>query len=210
MDEVGLSSRVSGKPERDHQHSNGNTPYHERSRPISQQGSRNGQMQHSPLERQNSAQFLSQQQYNSPVALDPNYDQFSISSPIYAAPNAVSQQQMQYQQALLAAQGRGISPGNVYGGYPSPAPSFDNFRQTQPSPMPQQVSSSPMMQHAGYAPPGFGPMVSGGMMGGYAPYQGMYFPQQGMQQQQQQAGGRRGRVSLPRCVLYIGNDLAVC
>ena len=207
MDEVGLASRIGGKSDREHQGSNGNSPYHERSRPMSQQGLRNSHTQQSPLQRQNSLPFVpgsSQQQYNSPAALNmemngiTQYDQFGVNSPMYT-PNSIGNQQMQYQQALLAAQAqsRGISPAQAYGGYPSPSSPFDNYRQNQASPMPQQpppMSNSPMLQQQhGYAPPGFGPMVSGGMMAGYSPYQMQYIPQQ--QMQQQQAGGRRGRVS---------------
>ena len=210
MDEVGLSSRIGGKPERDHsQHSNGSTPYHERSsRPMSQQGSRNGPVhQHSPMERQNSNQFLpshaQQQQFSSPISMDPSsYDPFSLSSPLYSTP-PISQQHLQYQQALLAASNaRGMAPTSVYSGYPSPAPSFDNFRPNQSSPITQQVGTSPMMQHTGYALPGFGtPMVgAGGIMGGFPAYQGMYFAGQGVAGQNGGGGGvggsRRGRVSL--------------
>ncbi|MCJ1248029.1 hypothetical protein MMC30_005244 [Trapelia coarctata] len=200
MDEVGLSSRVNGKPDREHQSAHGSTPYHERSRPVSQQG-RNSHGQ-PPMERQNSGSFmpgLSQPQFNSPanISMDLNglasYDQFGLNSPIYT-PNTMNPQQMQYQQALLAASARGISPAHVFGGYPSPSPSYDNYRQNQASPMTQQpppMSTSPMLQQSGYPPPGFSPMVSGGMMGGYNTYPMQYFSQQPMQQQQ--AGGRRGR-----------------
>ncbi|MCJ1383013.1 hypothetical protein MMC17_006126 [Xylographa soralifera] len=202
MDEVGLSSRTGGKPDREHQGSNGNSPYHDRSRPMSQQGLRNGHRQQSPMERQNSGTYvpgMNSGQYNSPggLAMDMNgigqFEQYGLSSPIYT-PNSISTQQMQYQQALLAASQRGISPAHAYGGYPSPSPSYDNYRLSQASPMTQQppaMSSSPMLQQSGYAPPGFGSMVAGGIMPGYNAYPMQYFPQQ--QMQQQQAGGRRGR-----------------
>jgi len=205
MDEVGLSSRVSGKPDREHQSAHGSTPYHERSRPVSQQGRSNHG--HSPMERQNSGSYipgLNQPQFNSPanIGMDLNglasYDQFGLNSPIFT-PNTMNPQQMQYQQALLAASARGISSAHVFGGYPSPSPSYDNYRQNQASPMTQQpppMSTSPMLQQSGYPPPGFSPMVSGGMMGGYNTYPMQYFPQQ--QMPQQQAGGRRGRVSSTR------------
>lgn len=204
MDEVGLSSRVGGKPDREHAGSNGNSPYHDRSRPMSQQGLRNGHRQQSPMERQNSGSYIptmNAAQYSSPASMtmDINglgqYDQYGLNSPIYT-PTSISSQQIQYQQAILAASQRGISPAHIFGGYPSPSPSYDSYRQVQGSPMTQQppaMSSSPMLQQSGYAPPGFPPMVAGGMMGGYSPYQMQYFPQQ--MQQQQQAGGRRGRVS---------------
>jgi protein JSN1 len=206
MDEVGLSSRVNGKADREHQSSHGGTPYHDRSRPVSQSGSRGPHIQ-SPMERQNSNSFapgLGQSQFNSPTNMNMDlnslagYDQFGLNSPLYT-PNSITSQQMQFhQQALLAASGRGISP-QLYGSYPSPSSSFDNnYRPNQASPMSQQappMSTSPMLQQSGYAPPGFGPLVGGGIMGGYNPYPVQFFPQQ-MPQQQQQAGGRRGRVSL--------------
>ena len=211
MDEVGLSSRIGGKSDRDRS-ANASSPFHDRSRPISQQGSRSGQVQHSPMERQNSGQYIStvgQQQFlpQGNMGLDPTglsaYDQFGLNTPVFAS-GGMNPQQMQYQQNLLAASGRGMSPATFYpnvngsamGGYGSASPSFDSYRQNQHSPLPQQnqpMSPGPMMQQSTYAPPGFSPLVGAGMMGGYQ-YPMQYYPQQ--QQMQQQAGGRRGRVSL--------------
>lgn len=210
MDEVGLSSRIGGKSDRDHS-ANANSPFHDRSRPMSQQGSRNGHMQHSPMERQNSGQYIptiGPQQFfqQGNMGLDSNglsgHDQFGLNAPVFTS-SGINPQQMQYQQNLLAASGRGMSPANFYpnvnggamGGYGSVSPSYDSYRQNQHSPLPQQsqpMSPSPMMQQSVYAPPGFNSLVGGGMMGGYQ-YPMQYYPQQ--QQMQQQAGGRRGRVS---------------
>ena len=216
MDEVGLSSRVGGKTERDHS-AGGHSPYHDRSRPMSQQGSRNGHVPQSPMERPHSGQFVStlnqpqfSHQANIPMesaSLSP-FDQFGLNSPIFT-PNAISPQQMQYQQALLAASGRGgVSPAGFYPNmntgslatFGTASPSFENYRHGPNSPMPQQAPSlnaNPVMHQSGFAPPGFSPVVGGGIMGGYQ-YPMQYYPQQMQQQQQQQqqvqAAGRRGRV----------------
>lgn len=198
MDEVGLSSRTNSKTERDHS-AHSSSPYHERSRPISQQGSRTGhQQQQAPMERQPSGQLMNQHPY-APAGLDTNilssYEQYNVSSPIYTptAMNNMNPQQMAYQQALLAASQRNMPPTPVYGGYPASTASYDNYRPNPTSTMGQQpapMSTSPMMQGAGYPPPGFSPMVSAGMMGGFPGYPMQYYPPQ---QMQQPAGGRRGR-----------------
>ena len=201
IDEVGLSSRV-GKVDREHPAPNGHA-YHERSRPVSQHGASNNHMAQPPMERQHSGQYISsigQSQYTTPPTEPNGYDQFNINNAVFNS-NPLSSQELQYQQAILA---RGISPASFYpsmsamgpSGYGSPAASVASYRnlqgQGQNSPMPQQVpmSPNPMMQQPGFAPPGFNPLVGGGMMAGYQ-YPMQYFPQQ----VQQQAGGRRGRVS---------------
>ena len=209
MDEVGLSSRTGGKSERDHSAS-GHSPYHDRSRPMSQQGSRNSHIQQSPMERQHSGPFvpaLGQPHFTQPgsLAVDPtglpSYDQYGLNSPVFT-PNALSPQQMQYQQALLATSGRNVSPAGFFptmntgslGAYGSTSTSFDNYRQGQSSPIPPQppsMSPNPLMHQPGFAPPGFSPVVGGGMMGGYQ-YPMQYYPPP---MPQQQAAGRRGRVS---------------
>ena len=207
MDEVGLSSRVGGKAERDHQPvNNSSSPYHDRGRPVSQSGSRNGHMQHSPMERQHSGNYVTpigQQQFTpGPMPMDqglPAYEQFGLNSPAFT-PTTITPQQMQYQQALFAASTRGVSPSyypsisnGQLGGFGSPSSNYDTFRPSPNASMTHQgpsISPSPMIQQT-FAPPGFGPMVTGGMMAGYQ-YPMQYFPQQ---QMQQQAGGRRGRVS---------------
>ena len=207
MDEVGLSSRLGGKMDRDHHSVNG-SPYHDRSRPMSQQGSRPNHLHQSPMERQHSGQFiptLGQQQFpQQPViSMDSaglsGYDQFGLNSPVFPT-TAINPQQMQYQQALLATSARGVSPGGFYpnangvslGNYGTPPPSFDHYRHNQSASIPQQqpISPNPMMSQNTFGPPGFSPMMTGGMMGGYQ-YPMQYFPQQ---QMQQPAGGRRGRV----------------
>ncbi|MCJ1358253.1 MAG: hypothetical protein MMC33_008252 [Icmadophila ericetorum] len=205
MDEVGLSSRAGGKAERDHQPVNtGSSPYHDRGRPISQSGSRNGQMQHSSMERQHSGNYVTpigQQQFTpGPMTMDqglPAFEQFGLNNPAFT-PTAITPQQMQYQQALYAASTRGVSPSfypsinnGQLGGFGSPTSNYDSYRPSPNASMTHQgpsISPSPMMQQP-FAPPGFGPMVSGGMMAAYQ-YPMQYFPQQ---QMQQQAGGRRGR-----------------
>jgi protein JSN1 len=200
MDEVGLSSRSGTKSERDPMNQGGGSPYQERSRSISQHGSRSGPGQPS-VERQNSGQFMStlgQHPYGPQAPLDTNilspFEQYNVSSPIYT-PTTMGSHQIAYQQAMLQASSQNMTPNPVYGGYPPSSASFDTYRQNQHSPMGRQplpMSTSPMIQSAGYPPPGFPPMMSGGMMNGYNGYPVPYYPQQ---QMQQQAGGRRGRVS---------------
>ena len=193
MDEVGLSTR-GGKSERES--SAGPAGYHDRSRPISQQGSRTP---HPNLERQNSAPYASMGAYSNNPAMESNnaYDQFNVGSPVFT-PTSISPQQIQYQQAMLAASARNMSPTTMYGGFPAPAMSFDSYRGGVTSPMNQQtppLNSSPLIQGNGFAPPGFPPMVNGGMVNGNYGYAQMpyYAPQM-----QQHAGGKRGRVSCPR------------
>ena len=204
MDEVGLSSRTGGKTERDYSASNGNSPYQDRSRSVSQQGSQNRAM-HS-LERRSSSQFpptMHAQPFAQPnLSLDTgsitSFDQFNVNSPVFT-PSAMTNPQLQYQQALLNNQARSMSTGyyptaNGLGGYTGQA-AFDGNRFNAQAPNAAMVQSPMMQQQAGFGaapPPGFGPIVTGnGMMGGYAQPYNMYYPQQ----MQQQAGGRRGRVS---------------
>ena len=183
MDEVGLSSRGGSKADRDG--STGASPYHDRSRPMSQQGARNGLS----LERQNSGQLPTVPPFSGNTGLDaaPLYDQYNVTSPIFT-PTAISGQQLQYHNALLAST-RNMSPTNMYGGFPAPSAPFDNYRPAMNSPMGQQgaqMSPGAMLSNANYPPPGFP------MMAGYSGYAQMpYYPQQ---QMQQQAGARRGRV----------------
>ena len=190
MDEVGLSSRGTKS---DREDTNGAIPYHDRSRPLSQQGSRNG---HTLLERQSSGQFLPMASFAASSTLDTNgvYDQFNVGSPVFT-PTTISSQQLQYQQALLATSARNMSPTNLYSSYPNTPASFDNYRQSMASPMAQQgaqISSSPMLQGAGYPPPGFPPIMNAGLVNNGYYAQVPFYPQQ---QMQQHAGGRRGRVS---------------
>ena len=205
MDEVGLSSRLGSKTERDYAASNGNSPYQDRSRSVSQQGSQNRAM-HS-VERRSSSQYpqgMPGQQFGQPnLSLDTgslsSFDQFNVNSPVFT-PSAMNNPQLQYQQALLNSQARNMSTGGYYpaanglGGYPGQA-AFDGNRFNPQVQNAAMVQSPMMQQQAGFGaapPPGFGPMVTGnGLMGGYAQPYNMYYPQQ----MQPQAGGRRGRVS---------------
>ncbi|KAI4132922.1 MAG: hypothetical protein LQ347_002371, partial [Umbilicaria vellea] len=214
MDEVGLSSARLGKADRDSQSPSGRGQHHDRSRPMSQHGTPNGHMHQQNVARQYSQPMNQQQQYASPhlMPLDtnslPTFDQYGLNglnSPNFT-PNPLSQQ-LQYQALLAQAQARGISPGGAFypgmsapglGGYATPSPSIDNFRnlqQQQGSTMPQ-MSPSPMAQQGGFQPPPpqFNPLMGAGMMPGYQ-YPMSYFPQQQQQQQMQgqQSGGRRGR-----------------
>ncbi|MCJ1306312.1 hypothetical protein MMC08_009132 [Hypocenomyce scalaris] len=221
MDEVGLSSARLGKADRDSQSPSGRGPHHDRSRPMSQHGTPNGHMHQPKMVRQYSGpnlQTMGRQQFASPglMPLDTNnipaFEQYGLgglNSPNFT-PNPLNQQ-LQYQALLAQAQARGISPGispgGFYsgmsapglGGYATPSPSIDNFRnlQAQNPPMPQ-MSPNPMGQQAGFPPPSFNPLMGAGMMPGYQ-YPMSYFPQQQQQQQQQQQmqqqqnRGRRGR-----------------
>ena len=191
MDEVGLSTRGS-KSERET--STGPSGYQDRSRPISQHGARAA---HPGLERQNSAPYPSAGAYNNnPPTVDTSniYDQFSVNSPVFT-PTTISPQQLQYQQAMLASAARNMSPTAVYGNFTTPSVPFDTYRQGMTSPLTHQtpqLSTSPMMQSNGFPPPGFPPVMSGGMTNGnYGYAQVPYYPQQ---QMQQHSGGRRGRV----------------
>ncbi len=219
MDEVGLSAR-NGRPDRDNQSFQGRNVSHERQRPASQHSAGTSHMAQPKMERQHSGQYVPtmghqqfEHQSNMGRAADPgamsSFEQFGLNglnSPMFT-PNplsAISPQQLQYQQALLAASSRGASPGNFYpgmaaaglGGYATPSPSMDNLRnmQSHGAPInvaPPPMSPSPMLQQSGFAPPPFSPLMGGQMMGGYQ-FPMQYFPQQ--PQQQQLGGGRRGRV----------------
>ena len=229
MDEVGLSAR-GGRADRDSQSLQGRNMSHERQRPVSQHSAGTGHHTPQPrMERQYSGQYIptmGHQQYDAQSgmgrAVDPNsmsaFEQYGLNglnSPMFT-PNpiaAINPQQLQYQQALLAASSRGASPGTFYpgmaatglGGYATPSPSMDNLRnmQNHGSPIagpPPQMSPSPMLQQSGFAPPPFSPLMGGQIMGGYQfPLQ--YFPQQQQQQHHQHQlnnGARRGRVSRTR------------
>ena len=199
MDEVGLASRVGSKSERDGPHSNSSSPYPDRSRSLSQQGARSGHIQQSPMGRHDSAQFSPPMSgYGLPSGLDGSilspYEQFAVNSPMFT-PTSIGPQQLAYQQALMQASSQPLPPTPLYGGYTPSSATFDGFRQAQPSPMGRQpsLSSSPMMPTAGYPPPpGFPPMMSGGMVPNYGGYPMPFYPPQ---QIPPQAGGRRGRVS---------------
>ncbi|KAI9737047.1 MAG: hypothetical protein M1834_000637 [Cirrosporium novae-zelandiae] len=212
MDEVGLSSRSGGGSNRDHHHNrehmNGHASNTDRQRNMSQQVPYQGHMQQQqqqqqqPMERQYSGQYFpsAQQPFDQQQGLPRmdttmSFDQYNVNnmgSPIYT-PTPVAMPQ--YQQALLNASSRGMSPNGFYPtiappGYGSPSPSLDNFRNQSPVPFPQMPMGGPMLGQNGFPSQSFGPLVGGSM------YQyPQYFPPQ--QPLQQQAGGRRGRVSIP-------------
>lgn len=206
MDEVGLSTRNgSAGPSRDNAingHSN------ERVRPGSQQSQIGNQIP----PQYGASQFYPQMQQpgfdmgmsmQRTDSMDSNlgqYQSYGLQGPMFNQGNVqqispISMQQIQYQQSLLA---RAPPPMNNYypsmqsgfGGFGSPSPSLDNYRsQANPiQPPQQQMSPGPMMNQNSFGPPGFGNMG----MGGYG-YGGMPMGY-GMQQQEQQVNGRRGRV----------------
>ncbi|MCJ1307386.1 hypothetical protein MMC25_001032 [Agyrium rufum] len=206
MDEIGLSSRSNSKADRgDYSMSNGNnSPYHDRGRPMSQQGLRNGSMErqhsgnhYSPMHHQQQPPYIA----TSSMSMDGNpagmiggsgFDSFNVNSPVFT-PSAIVTPNMQYQHALINNQARSVS--NAY--YPNMNGMSAYSPAQQSNYQGFQGQNQGMMQPAafgGAAPPGLGGMVGSGMMGGYVaqPYN-MYYPQQMQQQQQQQTGGRRGR-----------------
>jgi protein JSN1 len=226
MDEVGLSTRSgggSGGGSRDH----GNNS--ERQRPASRQASNVQQQQQQQLAQQQQASQYgssSNAQFYNPLnaaATAANYEMgfgiprsegvdqfpaFNAQGPMFNA-NApmgpAALQQLQYQQSLMS---RGAPPPNSYfpsmqagyGGFQSPSPSLDQYRnQALPNgtPIPPAPTQMPNMPAAGQAPfgaPGFANMNMGGMAG----FAGYGSPGGAMQNQQpymqEQANSRRGRV----------------
>ncbi|KAF2434496.1 hypothetical protein EJ08DRAFT_693529 [Tothia fuscella] len=199
MDEVGLSTRSGGARD---MHNN-REPEHVR--PGSKHSNTNGHLPQPMDSPHNRQQFYGGVQPNfDPMQMQrtssmdsSTFDQYSlngVNNPSYAPnqsmmPPAMNAQQMQYQQAMMAAarQNQYFQPmGGV--GYPSPAPSMDAFRHLS-SPAPNQgLSSSPLMPQSGFGQNGYNPMVGQQMY----QYPMQYMPQQHMQQV---GAGRRGRVS---------------
>jgi len=202
MDEVGLSTRSGGPRDL---HVNREI---EHARPGSKHSNAaNGHMQ------QMESPHTRQQFYPGPqTSFDPmsmqrtasmdssSFDQFSINgtnSPMFT-PNpammapAMNAQQLQYQQAMLAAARQnpyfqpmaGVGPT----GYPSPAPSMDAYRHGASPIAAPGLSGSPLMPQAGFGQGGYNPFVGQQMY----QYPMQYMPQQHMQQV---GAGRRGRVS---------------
>ena len=222
MDEVGLSTRngSTGPSNRGEQHST------ERQRPGSNHSQANG---HMPPSYGNNfyPQMAPQPQYDVGMgmqrtdSIDSNLA-FATQNPSYpmftpAPIPPINIQQLQYQQAVMARAAPPIS--NYYptmqsgfGGYNSPSPALDHYRNQnggnmgaspiQPS---QQQMSPPPMVGQGFAPPGFGGMGLG--MGGYG-YgmngMGMGVGAGGYMQQEQQVNGRRGRVCQPHSISDLG------
>ncbi|KAI9675335.1 MAG: hypothetical protein M1817_001238 [Caeruleum heppii] len=240
MDEVGLSTRngpAGGGSNRDsyggRDSSVGRSDSRDRQRPSSRQ---HGSTSHTPnpIERQYNGQFMTpaQQLGYEPNPLSRSHsvdatamsglsDQFGLmgvaNNPLAYAQQGgsmpltpVSPQQLQYQQALLAASVRsfapaaniypGMSPNPMNGGYGSPSPSsLDSYRNLQghspipPPPPNPSMNPSPMMNgQSPFAPPGgqFAQMMGGAAMGFQYPGMGVG----GMQYVgAQQGGNRRGR-----------------
>jgi protein JSN1 len=192
MDEVNLPTRGA----RENHVREGQSP----SRPASKHSHVNG---HLPSQTGETRQFFSgmqQPSFEGPVGLqrsssmDSNgFEQFQINAinpPVFnPALAGMNPQQLQYQQAMLAASaGRGQFFPQMNGF--SAASSMDAFRSATGStisPAPG-LTGSPMMPQAGFAaPPGFGMGMSPGMY---------TYPMQYVAPQQPVATGRRGRVGI--------------
>ncbi|KAK3076532.1 hypothetical protein LTS18_012754, partial [Coniosporium uncinatum] len=136
------------------------------------------------------------------ASMDSNtFDQYGamngMNSPVYTpsptmAMPSMAPQQLQYQQAMLAASRQGpYYPQMGMNGYHSPAPAMDAYRNVS-SPLNGQAMSgaSPLMPQSGFGQPAFNPMMGQQQMYQQYPMQ----PMQYMQPQMQHAGaGRRGR-----------------
>ncbi|OQE96787.1 hypothetical protein PENNAL_c0001G07976 [Penicillium nalgiovense] len=212
MDEVGLSSRGSG---REHHHGREHsTPEKSQHRQSSRHGSTGYPAQPS-MDRQYNGQFtpntFGQNPDNRPISADqtnpPPLDPYStnglgnhlngLAGAGGYSQESLSQQQLQY-QAFLAAQARGVPTGypSMSGanyGYPGGSPAVDNLRSLQPqqaSPLPAgpgQMSPNPMLAQNNYQQ--FSPVVNPAQMYQYPPqYYSQAQPVQG-----QPGGGRRGR-----------------
>lgn len=202
MDEVGLSTRNgSAGPSREQTNGHSN----ERPRPGSQQSQVNSQM---PPPQFGAGQFYPQPGFDMGMqrtdSMDSNlglFPSYGLQTPIFNPASVqippINMQQLQYQQQLLARAAPPMS--NFYpqmqsgfGGFNSPSPSIDNYRnQATPIQPPQsQMSPGPILGQSSFGPPGFGNIGMGIGAYGYAGMPGMGY---GMQQEQQ-VNGRRGRV----------------
>jgi protein JSN1 len=216
MDEVGLSTRngSTGPSNRGEQHSN------ERPRPGSNHSQVNGHMAPPAYSNNFYSQMPAQPQFDMGMSpqrtdsMDSNLPPFVGQNPSYPMYNAIgnlpipsiNMQQLQYQQAVLA---RAAPPMNNYypsmqsgyGGYSTPSPSVDHYRNqnggnigASPIQPQQQISSTPILGQ-GFAPPGFGGIGMGMGAYGYGMNgMGMGVGPSGYMQQEQQVTGRRGRV----------------
>lgn len=103
------------------------------------------------------------------------------------SPLPVTPQQLQYQQAMLAATQRQQPLYPQMNGFANAAPSMDAFRNVAASPLPGPgFSAPPMLSQASFGQPGLPPMMGQQVYG----YPVQYMPQPG-----QVGAGRRGRVS---------------
>jgi protein JSN1 len=197
MDEVGLSTRSGGARD---MHNNREV---EHARPGSKHSNANGHMQpnaESPHTRQfyQGAQGgFDQMGMQRTASMDSaTFEQYAVNSPAYT-PNpgmmapVMNAQQLQYQQAMLAAarQNNYFQPMGGMNGFPSPAPSMDAYRHVASPIAAPGLSGSPLMPQSGFGQGGYNPMVGQQMY----QYPMQYMPQQPMQQV---GAGRRGRVSL--------------
>ncbi|GJN77518.1 hypothetical protein PLIIFM63780_001009 [Purpureocillium lilacinum] len=210
MDEVGLSTRPSGPSRESSSHTE------PRQRPTSRQNNTNG---HHPQQAHANKSFYNPshppsnppgfeggyglQRNDSAEAGMPGFPAYSqgmmYNAPTGPVPPAVNLQQMQYQQNLMARQTPQLNysfppmqPG--YGGYATPGPAVDQFRQpamANGSPIQPSTSQVPQMpaNQAAYGPPGF----SVPMGGGNYPYANMPGMQNMAYMQHEQGNGRRGR-----------------
>lgn len=211
MDEVGLSTRSGGPGPRD-MHSGRDMSVE---RPGSKHSSVNGHMP-TPIDTAVPRPFYPGMGI-SPAGFDPGmmqrtgsmdstgFDQYSaggingINGGAFGANSnmpmpAMTPQQMQYQQAMLAAsRPQSFYPGMpmAMNGFSAPNPSMDAFRNTM-SPVAGGMTGSPILPQAGFGNPGFSPVVGPGM---YPYTMGYMNPQQ---QMGQVGAGRRGRVSLSK------------
>ena len=194
MDEVGLSTK-GGKADRE-QTPNGRVGHQERNR-TPQHGSRERRNHQMDNERQFNGhyyqpaaqpQYPIQNGFPGTASVDPNgvlaYDQLTSNF----SPTPLNPLNQQYQPAMLP---RGASPADFYPGmglpgYASPSPTMSQLGQ-----QPLRMSSNSVLPQAGFAPPGFNPLMGGNNMAAGYQYPMQYYPQHVMQGQD---GGRRGRV----------------
>ena len=183
MDEVGLSARSANKADRDMLMNN--SPYVERNKNAPQ----HGVITNAPrVERQSSGQYGSMAMPFTGVEPTPTYEQYSVASPVFT-PTSASAHPLQYHNSVMT-NARNLSPTGVYSGYPVSG-SFDSFQPSTLPPRAQQVASvnpSPILQGAGYPPPGFPLMAS------YSSYNQIPF-YQAQQMPPQVSNSRRARVS---------------
>ncbi|KAJ5929258.1 hypothetical protein N7454_007106 [Penicillium verhagenii] len=170
MDEVGLSSRGSGREHhhgREHGTSHTSTPEKPQQRQSSRHGNSNYPPQ-PPMERQYSGQFTDSRpisaDHNNAPPLDPYAGNGmngmsgingmnGFANPLNGLGGAgfqdpVSQlPQLQYHQSYLAAQGRGVSPAGMYAGG---SPSIENLRTMQNQQSSPLSGPNPMLGQSNY------------------------------------------------------------
>jgi protein JSN1 len=214
MDEVGLSTRHGGTPVSHDGRSNsksravnghlGQLDTNQNGFPRPPYAPMQPQHQHQPIDPALGGHGLQRTISMDSTSFDPYAQHNGLMTPQYthspamssAGISPISQQQLQYQQAMLAQQQQQVprpagfynSPGAAYGNA-SPGPQQmqyqDPYRQGN-----HMMQQPPPGMHAGYPPPqqqGYGQMMGGGYGQYGAPPPPPQFIQQG-------GGGRRGRV----------------